>query len=140
VTRHEYLAGFLSRVTAPGGQATTRSYQAFDTPTMDKVRGIAHPEGAFTDIVRDVFGKPVHVSRRNADWSTAVTAVTPTTPTRNLPPVRTGNRATLMGYDDAGNLAWSASGLPWGTPCEADGPRQRWWPADRRVPTTSAIA
>jgi RHS repeat-associated protein len=29
--------------------------------------------------------------------------------------------ATLMGYDAAGNLAWSASGLPTGTACDTEG-------------------
>jgi RHS repeat-associated protein len=29
--------------------------------------------------------------------------------------------ATLMGYDDAGNLAWSASGLPAATACDEEG-------------------
>ncbi len=29
--------------------------------------------------------------------------------------------ATLMGYDAAGNLAWSAAGLPAATACDAEG-------------------
>jgi RHS repeat-associated protein len=125
VTTYEYLTGFQSRVTpnSDPAHATLYSYQAFDQPTTDQVRGIAHPEGAFTDIPRDVFGKPTSLTRRNLSRSVQQTrlyyynAATQELCGTFEPETQT----TLMGYDAAGNLAWSASGLPSGQACEESG-------------------
>lgn len=108
----DYLAGGEVRVTNPRGHATTTRFQAFGSPSTDAALSITLPEGVVTEIDRDVFGKPRSITRRSQDGSTRLT--------RNY--VYDGNQllcksiepetgATLMGYDAAGNLAWTAAGL-----------------------------
>lgn len=120
-TTTEYLAGNQTRVTDPRGNRTLTGYQAFDQPAYDKPVWIQHPEGAYTDIARDVFGKPLTITRRNSgstitsmrryvyrpDYQTLCKTIEPET------------GATVMDYDGAGNLSWSAAGLnlPSATDC-----------------------
>src|SRR5690606_8722636 len=87
---------------------------------------LSHPEGAYTHITRDVFGKPTILRRSNSSSPTGGTVALDRAYTYNAnqelcrsEEPETG--ATLMGYDGAGNLAWSASGLPAGTTCHATG-------------------
>ena len=121
-TTYDYQAGFLTKVTRPDGSSTTTSYQAFDQPSTDQVRGIAFPEGVASDIPRDVFGKPIYITRRNADRSVVVQRLYGYNAAQELcRTVEPETGATLLGYDAAGNLAWSASGLPASTACESDG-------------------
>jgi len=122
-TTYEYLAGFQTRITPPNGHATlTTQYLAFDQPDTDMPLVIAHPEGAISNFSRDVFGKTLSITRRNAESSKVARRTWSFDATQQLcrtTEPETG--ATLMGYDAAGNLAWSASGLPANTPCEAEG-------------------
>ena len=62
-TSTEYLSGYRTRVTNPRGFQTTTSYQAFDVPNYDAPVDIAAPEGVTTTIARDVFGKPLQITR-----------------------------------------------------------------------------
>jgi len=123
-TTTEYLAGFQTRITNPRLKVTTTTaYLAYDQPSTDAPLAIAHPEGAYTDIVRDVFGKPTSLTRRDAA-STKVETRTYDYFADTQELCRTTEPetdATLMGYDAAGNLAWSASGLPSTTPCDKEG-------------------
>ena len=66
VTLTQYLGGFRTRTINPEGFATTTTYQAFDQPGYDRPTSISHPQGAFTHIARDTFGKPVKVRRSNS--------------------------------------------------------------------------
>jgi hypothetical protein len=63
VTTTEYLPGFQMKVTNPRGYQTTTYYQAYDTPSYDLPVLIQAPEGVTTTITRDVFGKPLTVTR-----------------------------------------------------------------------------
>ncbi|SOD50479.1 RHS repeat-associated core domain-containing protein [Pseudoxanthomonas wuyuanensis] len=124
-TTTAYLAGLQTRVTTPKGLQTTTAYQAYDQPTYDWPRIIIHPEGTYTHITRDVFGKPTALRRSNSSSATGGTGVNRSYTynsyqelCRSVEP-ETG--ATLMGYDGAGNLAWSATGLPAATACDATG-------------------
>ena len=118
-----YLSGFKTRDTNPRGFQTTTSYMAYDQPGTDWPVTITHPEGAITDIGRDAFGKPLNLTRRNADNSSwqrryfAYDAYQQLCKRTELETV-----TTFMTYDAAGNLAWSAAGLPWSpsTSCAAD--------------------
>ncbi|PJK14013.1 hypothetical protein CO613_08520 [Lysobacteraceae bacterium NML07-0707] len=124
-TRTEYLSGFKTRVTDPKGNQTTSSYMVWDTPVTDFPVHIAHPGGAHTHIQRDIFGKPTRIRRSNSANPDAGTGINRSYSynaqqllCRSVEP-ETGT--TLMGYDGAGNLKWSASGLT-GTPaCELHG-------------------
>lgn len=113
ITKTEYLSGFQTRLTNPRlKQTLTTLYQAFDEPTYEFPRGINHPEGQYTEIYRDVFGKPTSIKRRNADGSVSSTRNYAYNAYQELCHVvdpETGT--TLMGYDAAGNMAWSAAGL-----------------------------
>ncbi|WP_457022077.1 RHS repeat protein [Luteimonas sp. A611] len=116
-TGTEYLAGFKTRVTPPRGQPanaafqTTTSYLAWDQPTTDLPVAIAHPAGAFTDIGRDVFGKPTAITRRNSSGSVALTRSYVYDAYQQLcKSVEPETGATIMAYDNAGNLAWSKAG------------------------------
>lgn len=120
-TLSQYLDGLQTRVTNPRGFQTTTTYMAYDQPTSDWPRFIAHPEGAYTDIVRDAYGKPLHIARSNADlsqWNARYYAYDSNQRLCKQSEPETGT--TAFGYDAAGNLTWSAAGLPWSVnpPCE----------------------
>ncbi|WP_202841027.1 RHS repeat domain-containing protein [Luteimonas saliphila] len=122
-TTTEYLAGFQTRVTNPRNHQTlTTLYQTFDEPSYDLPRGINHPEGAFTEIHRDIFGKVTALKRRNANGSVALTRSYAYNVNQELcRSVEPETGATVMGYDGAGNLTWSAAGLPASTACHTTG-------------------
>ncbi|WP_367380706.1 RHS repeat protein [Stenotrophomonas cyclobalanopsidis] len=122
-TTTQYIGDNQTRVTNPRGQVTISRFQAFDTPEYSSVTAIQHPEGAFTDIVRDVFGKPTTIRRRNADGSQDVTRSYVYDAQQQLcKSIEPETGATAFGYDAAGNLAWSASGLvlPSASSCDAE--------------------
>ena len=121
-TYTEYLAGGRTRVTNPRQQSTTASYVYYDEPVYDRPVWIEHPEGALTQITRDVFGKTTALTRRNADSSLSLTRSYAYDAYQRLCRiVEPEAGAKLTGYDGAGNVAWSAAGLPANTPCEPDG-------------------
>ena len=125
-THTAYLGGFQTRTTSPKGAQTTIRHLAWDQPTSDFPVHITHPEGAFTHIARDVFGKPTILRRSNSTSPTAGTIALDRSYAYNVHQelcrsVEPETGATLMGYDGAGNLAWSASGLPAATACHATG-------------------
>lgn len=116
-TTTQYLPGFQTRVTPPRGQGhgttyqTTTSYLTWDEPSTDYPVSIGHPEGAFTDIARDAFGKPTALTRRNASSSVSLTRSYVYDPHQQLcKAVEPETGATIMVYDGAGNLAWSKAG------------------------------
>jgi len=62
-TDTEYLSGLRTQVTNPRGKITTTTYQAYDSPSYDAPILIQAPLGVTTTIERDVFGKPLTVTR-----------------------------------------------------------------------------
>lgn len=121
-TTTEYLAGLAQRVTSPNLVQTTTRFMAWDEPTTDYPVAIVHPEGAFTDITRNAFGNPTAITRRDATSTVSVTRTYTYNAYQELcRSVEPETGATLMGYDAAGNLAWSAAGLSAATGCHATG-------------------
>ncbi|HVI26067.1 MAG TPA: RHS repeat protein [Xanthomonadaceae bacterium] len=121
-----YLSGFQAQVTDPRNNRTITAYQAFDQPTTEWpvsiVAADGRPEETQTLIERDVFGKPLSLTRRNAAGTVAATRAYDYNAAQELcKTVEPETDATLMGYDGAGNLQWSAAGLPPGTVCSATG-------------------
>ncbi|MEJ1095433.1 MULTISPECIES: RHS repeat protein [unclassified Pseudoxanthomonas] len=111
-TLTDYLANNQVRVTNPKSGQTTSSFQVFDQPSYDSPVMISHPEGAFTDISRDIFGKPTALIRRNADSSQSVTRRYVYQADQQLcKAIEPETGATVYGYDFAGNLTKSATGL-----------------------------
>jgi len=120
-TLTSYETGFKTKVTSPKGQVTTTSYQAYDQPTYDWPVAISHPEGTYTDISRDVYGKVLMLTRRNGNntaWQRRYYAYNAAQELCKSTETETGT--TAYGYDGAGNLSWSAAGLAWSppAPCE----------------------
>ena len=62
-----YLTGLRRQTTNPRGFATVESFQAWDQPGYDMPIRIDAPEGISTLITRDVFGKPIEISRSGPD-------------------------------------------------------------------------
>ena len=112
VSTTQYLPGFQQRITNARGQSTTTAYMAYDQPDTHWPVLIAHPEGSFTDIDRDAFGHPQSLRRRNADSTVSLTRRYVYDSYRRLcKSIEPESAATIVDYDAAGNLAWSASGL-----------------------------
>lgn len=63
-TLTEYLPNHQTRVVDPRLGQTTTSYQVFDQPTYDYPVVILGPTGNTTEIPRDVFGKPLEITRK----------------------------------------------------------------------------
>jgi RHS repeat-associated protein len=114
-TQTEYLSGFQTRVTNPRGYQTVTQYQVYDQPTTDFPSGITQHAGAdtsATEIYRDIFGKPTRIRKRNASGSLHVDRHYLYDGMQQLcKVVEPETYATVMDYDGAGNLAWSAAGL-----------------------------
>lgn len=110
LTRTEYLAGFQRRVTNPRGQATQYTFQAFDTPTEDRITQIWAPETVAVRIDRDNFGKPLSINRWGAGGNVARSFVYDSFQ-RLCKTIEPESGATIQDYDPAGNIAWRASGL-----------------------------
>lgn len=62
-TSTAYLTGFQRRITDARGNATTESFLAWDTPTFELPVQIDAPENQRTAIARDIFGKPITITR-----------------------------------------------------------------------------
>jgi RHS repeat-associated protein len=137
-TTTEYLPGFKTKVTSPRwqgtGVATTTSYMAFDEPTTAWPVNIMQPEGAITGVSRDVFGKPLAIVRHNADnseWVPRNFAYDSYQQLCKRSDLETGT--TVMAYDGAGNLSWSAAGLPWSPSTACDDDRTTAYDSGRRA-------
>lgn len=111
-TSTEYLPGMQVRTTNPRGYKTTQAYKAYDQPSFDVLAWSVMPEGAVLEVARNVLDKPVALKRRSADGSLSVTRHYRYDSHMQLCRViepETGS--TVMAYDAANNLEWSASGV-----------------------------
>ena len=105
-------SGYNTLTTNPRGQQTRTWYQTFDTPSTERPVVILAPEGATTEIGRDIFGKPKLIRRHNADNTLSVTRSYVYDGYQRLcKTMEPETGATATGYDDAGNVLWSAAGL-----------------------------
>lgn len=113
-TTTQYLSGLRTQTTSPKGLLTITRHLAWGEPRFDLPVEIIHPSGDLTVIARNDLGKPTSITRRNASGGTAVTrhyAYRPVGQTLcKIVEPETG--VTIQDFDGAGNLAWSASGLP----------------------------
>lgn len=110
----EYLPGGEIRTTNPRGQQTRTRYAAWDQPSTDYPIEIFHPEGALTQIWRDYFFKPTQVRRSGSYAGQTVEALRKYYYDGEQRLCRTDEPetgSTVMGYDNANNMNWSASGL-----------------------------
>ncbi|KRA21044.1 hypothetical protein ASD69_07070 [Lysobacter sp. Root604] len=113
-TTTQYLNGGETLVTNPRNQQLRTRYSAWDQPTTDYPIEIFHPEGAFTQIWRDYFLKPTQIRRSGTYAGQTVEAVRKYYYDGVQRLCRTDEPetgSTVMGYDNADNLTWSAAGL-----------------------------
>jgi RHS repeat-associated protein len=122
VSTTTYLGNFSTVHNNPRGKTTVTRYRTLDTPSTDWPVYMQHPGGAYTDITRNTFGLPTSLKRRNyKDSLSAIRTYAYNTAMELCRVVEPETGATLNGYDAAGNLKWSASGMPANSPCDAEG-------------------
>jgi len=122
-TTTAYLSGFQTRTTNPRGQATTVSYQAYDSPDTSAPISILGPDNVTTAIARDLsFAKPLSVSRSGLYAGNTVGATRRyfydgfERLCKRVDPEAGG---TLFEYDGVGNLIGSAEGQSSSLGCNA---------------------
>lgn len=109
-TTTQYPANAYQRVvTNPRGYNTTFDFQAFDVPNEDSITQVTAPEGVVVAIVRDMYGKPMSITRAGPSAS-ATRSYVYDIYQRLCKTVEPESGATIQDYDPAGNVAWRASG------------------------------
>ncbi len=123
VTLNAYLSGFQTRVTPPRGFPTTTLYQTFDTPDTSAPLQVQEPLGRTTVIARDLLGRTTSLQRTDPAYGVGGTTVTRSyvydVNGRLCKLIEPETGATVMDYDLAGNLAWSAAGLTLTSPAQS---------------------
>lgn len=114
--------GAYSKVTRADGRSVLTRFQAFDEPAYESALVVSEPEGVVTRIARDVFARPLTISRGSADGTTQLTrSYAYDAQGRLCRQIEPETGATLTGYDGAGNVTWSAAGLAANSACSASG-------------------
>ena len=113
-TSTEYLDGLRMRVTNPRGGKTITGFMAWGQPSYEFPIANIYPEGKVVTVDRHpVFGWPLAVTQRSADYSVQQTRRYVYDGNAQLcKTIEPEVGVTVRGYDFAGNLSWSASGLP----------------------------
>lgn len=113
VTVTEYLSGLRKRTTNPRGHVTTASHLAWDVPNYDLPIGGVLPENKVLQIERHPrFGWPLRFLQRSADSAQQQARRYVYDANGQLcKTIEPETGATVMTYDAAGNLSWSAAGL-----------------------------
>jgi RHS repeat-associated protein len=130
LTSNSYNSGFRKATVDARGIATEYSYQVFDAPSEEAITNIAAPEGVNVSIARDVFGKPLSITRSGDDGKSATRSYVYDAYQRLCKTVEPETGATVQDYDLANNISWRASGvgLPSITSCDTASV-----PADRKI-------
>lgn len=118
---YAYLDGFETHYTDNGGNVTRTWYQAFDEPSDKAIRRIEAPLGVTVDIARDLFDKPLSVTRSGNDIS-IVRKYVYDEHSRLCRTIEPETGSTVRSYDAADNVTWTATGLRLGadTNCYQD--------------------
>ena len=110
VSKNTYGAGFRTTHTDARGNSSTSSFQVFDTPSEEAVTVVEAPLGVTVAIARDVFGKPLSISRGGGGAS-ATRSYVYDQYERLCKTIEPETGAELFSYDAADNIAWRAPGL-----------------------------
>ena len=125
LTTTKWYEGVRVHTQNPRQQGTTQEtfvgHVMYDQPSYDLPRAVIAPEDQNTFITRDSQDRVVSIYRRNSSASLGATRAYVYDGYSQLCKViepETG--ATIMGYDNAGNLLWSAAGVnaPSTTSCD----------------------
>ena len=124
VSHREYLPDFQVRETKvrepiARNLITTTSFMAYDEPTFDWPVQISEPEGRVTAIQRDRWGKPTSITRSgqyvrpdgSLEQNRATRSFVYDANQRLCKRIDPEHGATVMEYDHANRLAWTADGL-----------------------------
>jgi YD repeat-containing protein len=109
----EYLAGFQKRVTNPRNKVTTSSFQVFDEPNESSLSKMLAPEGVNLEITRDVFGKPMAMTRSGNSGGYQVSNTRQyvyDNYQRLCKTIEPETGTMKQQFDDANNLMWRANG------------------------------
>lgn len=141
-TVYAYLSGFETRVTNPRLQSTVTNFQTFAQPDTSAPVLIEAPEGQTTIIARDVYGAPTVLNRQGL-WNGTNLSVSRhylyDNHRRLCASVEPETGATVMQYDAASNVIWSAAGIGWpdvSSPTACDDVRTTALASGRRVDRT----
>lgn len=114
LTTTTYNTGFTTTVTNPRGFSTTATYKTYDQPTTEWPMVITAPESATTTITREAFGKPTSLTRSGGGVTAVLRDYAYNNQQELIRSQEPETGATIYGYDAAGNLSFSAAGLPMG--------------------------
>ncbi|OOG43518.1 hypothetical protein [Rhodanobacter sp. C05] len=114
-TSTAYLSGAGMQVTDPKGNVTTTRGQVFDEPSYDKPILVQAPAGVTQTITRDYYGSPLSITQSGIYNGTESDSVTKTlvydSYHRLCRTTEPESGDSVMAYDGANNLQWSAAGL-----------------------------
>jgi YD repeat-containing protein len=112
-TTTQYVSGPGTQVTDPRGKVTTTYFQAFDQPVYNAPWSISAPDGVSQGVARDIYGEPTAITQ-SGNYGTEADSVTKTliydSYHRLCRTTEPETGSTVMAYDGANNLAWSAEG------------------------------
>lgn len=103
-------AGFRKIYTDAKQHDTVFGYQVFDEPSEDAITSISMPEGVTVAIERDLFGKPISITRSGSGKSVTRSYVYDSNE-RLCKIIEPEVGATVIEYDAANNVLWRAPGL-----------------------------
>ncbi|OOG64721.1 hypothetical protein B0E46_04725 [Rhodanobacter sp. B04] len=110
-----YLSGASVQVTDPNNNVTTTSYQVFDTPSYNAPIKVQAPAGVTQTIARDLYGNPTAITQSGLYNGTENDSVSKTLTYdsyhRLCRTTEPESGDSVMAYDGANNLQWSANGL-----------------------------
>ncbi|MDE2154877.1 MAG: hypothetical protein KGJ32_03135 [Xanthomonadaceae bacterium] len=113
-TTTAYLSGARQQMTDPKGNVTTTRYQVFDEPGDGAAIQVQAPGGLTQTIARDLYGNPTAITQSGL-YGTQSLSVTKTLTYdsyhRLCRRTEPESGSTVLAYDAANNLAWSADGL-----------------------------
>jgi RHS repeat-associated protein len=119
----QYLNGFQTLSINPRGLGTVTTFQVFDEPSESSIASITAPEGLRVTINRDVFSKPLSITR-SGTWNGAPLSATRSyvydANHRLCKTVEPETGATIEAVDAADNVAWRATGLSFTSTASCD--------------------
>jgi len=112
-TTTNYVGGPGTQVIDPKGKVTTTYFQVFDEPVYNAPWSINAPDGVSQGIARNIYGEPTAITQ-SGSYGTESDSVTKTliydSYHRLCRTTEPETGSTVMAYDGANNLLWSAEG------------------------------
>jgi YD repeat-containing protein len=118
-TTNVYGTPFSVSTTNPRGNVVTTTMSAYDDPGKSMVKAVAMPLGVALSIGRDVFGKPLAITRSGSGLSATRSYVYDGFQ-RLCKTIEPETGATVQEYYAGGNVQWRASGLALPSPAACD--------------------